>query len=93
VCDGGDGIPDADRDDVFQPFRRFGTRSAGTGLGLSLVRQIARRHGGDARYLGRTDARSCFSVTLPRSSPLGSTAASGRAGAGERLTRANASFE
>jgi signal transduction histidine kinase len=86
VCDRGEGIPDADRDDVFQPFRRVGTRSAGAGLGLSLVRQIARRHGGDARYLGRTGATSCFSVTLPASSPGGSTAPSGRAGDSERST-------
>jgi signal transduction histidine kinase len=55
VCDHGPGIPDAERERVFEPFHR--------GLGLSLVRQIARRHGGDARCAG-----SCFVVALPGAS-------------------------
>jgi signal transduction histidine kinase len=67
VCDRGPGIPDADREDVFRPFRRVGATesSTGAGLGLALVRQIARRHGGEARYLGRAQSRGCFVVTLP----------------------------
>jgi signal transduction histidine kinase len=50
VVDHGPGIPDADRERVFEPFYRVPNRNAatGTGLGLALVRQIARRHGGDA---------------------------------------------
>ena len=36
-----------------------------TGLGLSLVRQIARHHGGDARCTRLDDGRSGFLVTLP----------------------------
>jgi signal transduction histidine kinase len=66
VCDQGTGIPDAAGEDVFRPFRRLGaTEASGAGLGLALVRQIARRHGGEARYLGHDRSGSCFSVTLP----------------------------
>jgi signal transduction histidine kinase len=49
VSDSGDGIPTAEREHVFAPFYRpRGTRSRGSGLGLALVRQIARQHGGEA---------------------------------------------
>ena len=67
VCDRGPGIPDAEAEQAFEPFRRLGRAEAGggAGLGLALVRQIARHHGGEARYEGRRDGRSCFVVTLP----------------------------
>jgi signal transduction histidine kinase len=51
VSDRGDGIRPAERERVFEPFYRPGGRSeaaGGWGLGLALVRQIARRHGGSA---------------------------------------------
>jgi signal transduction histidine kinase len=66
VCDHGPGVPEAEHENVFRPFHRFpGARdSTGAGLGLSLVRQIARRHGGDARYLARARSGGCFAVTL-----------------------------
>ena len=52
VRDAGPPIPDAERERLFEPFyRRPGsTKATGAGLGLSIVRQIARQHGGDARY-------------------------------------------
>jgi signal transduction histidine kinase len=34
------------------------------GLGLALVRQIARRHGGDVICLPREEGGTCFRVTL-----------------------------
>jgi signal transduction histidine kinase len=41
------------------------SRRTGTGLGLSLVRQISRHHGGDVRCTRLDDGRSGFLVTLP----------------------------
>jgi signal transduction histidine kinase len=57
VRDGGKGVSDDERERVFEPFHA-GAR--GSGLGLSIVRQIARRHGGEARCDGNR-----FLVTLP----------------------------
>jgi len=68
ICDRGPGVPEAEREPIFTPFyRRAGASEAegGVGLGLSLVRQIARRHGGDVECLPRADGGSCFRVNLP----------------------------
>ena len=61
----GEGIPDAQREQVFAPFNRLRADSTGVGLGLALVRQIARLHGGDVAIAPRADAPVCFRVTLP----------------------------
>ena len=65
VCDHGAGVSEAERERVFEPFYRAGT-GQGSGLGLALVRQIAKRHGGDARCAPRDGQGSCFIVVLPR---------------------------
>jgi signal transduction histidine kinase len=65
VIDAGDGIPPSEREHVFLPFYRLGGDRKGTGLGLALVRQIARLHGGDAMATARPDARSCIVIQLP----------------------------
>jgi two-component system sensor histidine kinase TctE len=48
VEDDGPGIPPAERDNVFRPFyRALGTQVDGSGLGLSIVREIAQQHGAE----------------------------------------------
>ncbi|HLU29550.1 MAG TPA: ATP-binding protein [Glycomyces sp.] len=46
VTDHGPGIPEAERERVFERFRRGG-EAPGTGLGLPIARQIAQAHGGE----------------------------------------------
>jgi signal transduction histidine kinase len=68
VCDRGPGVPEAWRERIFEPFLRLpghAEREGGVGLGLALVRQIARRHGGEARCTAREGGGSCFSLVLP----------------------------
>jgi signal transduction histidine kinase len=69
VCDGGPGIAEPERERIFEPFYRIAGASeaaGGVGLGLALVRQIARRHSGDALCLPGGPG-ACLRVTLPLS--------------------------
>ena len=68
VCDRGPGVPEAMRERIFESFFRLpghAEQAGGVGLGLSLVKQIAARHGGSVRCEGREGGGSCFVLTLP----------------------------
>ena len=65
VADGGKGVPEAERERVFAPFYRLAGDTEGAGLGLALVQQIARLHGGDATVAPKSGYPSCFQVRLP----------------------------
>lgn len=66
VDDEGPGVPEADRERVFDRFQRLETHrgSPGIGLGLSLVRAIVLRHGGHVRLVDRAPGLG-VRVTLP----------------------------
>ncbi len=66
IWDSGRGVPEAEFESVFRPFYRprDNDGGSGAGLGLALVRQIARRHGGEARCAIH-NGRSAFVIILP----------------------------
>jgi len=69
VKDTGIGISSEDLPRIFERFYRCDqSRSeAGTGLGLSLARAIAKAHGGDIAVASRPGEGSAFTVTIPKS--------------------------
>ncbi|MBI3347923.1 MAG: HAMP domain-containing histidine kinase [Burkholderiales bacterium] len=70
VADRGPGVPAELRTRIFEPFYRLpghAEMAGGVGLGLSLVKQIAERHGGSVRCLARDGGGSRFVLFLPTS--------------------------
>jgi two-component system OmpR family sensor kinase len=69
IDDNGPGLPEAALEKVFEPFYRHeGSRSrktGGIGLGLAVVRTVARAHGGDATLLNRECGGMTARVELP----------------------------
>ena len=71
VVDTGLGIPDQDREHIFERFFRCDpSRSQpGTGLGLSFARAVARAHNGEITVASTPGEGSTFTVTLPKNPP------------------------
>lgn len=69
VTDQGVGIPEAERDRVFERFFRVDSarsrNTGGTGLGLSIVKHIVNNHGGDVRVWSQPGRGSTFTIRLP----------------------------
>jgi signal transduction histidine kinase len=69
VLDRGLGVPDGTEEKIFEQFYRahdsLSSGIQGSGLGLTLARQIARAHGGEVVYEPREGGGSCFTLRLP----------------------------
>lgn len=69
VLDRGPGVPAGSEERIFEKFYRaqdsLSSGIQGSGLGLTLARQIARNHGGDVTYSRREGGGSCFTLRLP----------------------------
>ena len=62
VTDNGPGIPDELQEKIFIPF--FTTKSEGTGIGLSLCRQIIRNHNGHLSILESRPGKTIFHIDI-----------------------------
>ena len=69
VCDTGVGVPEAQREAVFEAFTQAdpsdGRRHGGTGLGLTISRELARAMGGELQCLPPQGPGSLFRLTVP----------------------------
>jgi len=66
VTDNGPGIPEANRDKIFQPFFTTKPTGQGTGLGLSLSYDIVTKgHGGDIQVESKELEGSSFILQFP----------------------------
>jgi two-component system, OmpR family, sensor histidine kinase SenX3 len=72
VTDQGIGIPEEDRERVFERFYRIdparSRHTGGTGLGLSIVKHVVQNHGGDVRLWSQPGRGSTFTIRLPEAS-------------------------
>ncbi len=78
VQDHGKGVPPEQREKIFEPFYRLpgaSEKEGGVGLGLALVRMIARQHGGDVICRDPLPGFSgaCFAFTMPVRQPTNPT--------------------
>lgn len=68
VCDDGPGVPETERERIFERFYRAeGTKTIpGTGLGLAIVRRVAELHGGTPSLdTGLNGKGVCFRISFP----------------------------
>ena len=70
VADAGPGVPEEERERIFERFHRVERRGAaaypGLGLGLSIVQKVAHNHGGSVTVATGSEGGALFTLRLPR---------------------------
>jgi two-component system, OmpR family, sensor kinase len=66
ISDNGPGIPEDRREWIFEPFHRVRPSSQGSGLGLSIVRQVVEQHGGSVTVSSSLTGGARFLVRFSR---------------------------
>lgn len=64
VSDSGPGVPEKDRERIFEPFFKEPPNKAGHGLGLAIVAEIMRIHEGTVTTHNRVDGGAVFELTF-----------------------------
>jgi signal transduction histidine kinase len=68
IQDNGRGFDSSDSERIFERFERAHAEVRGSGIGLTLCRRIAERHGGSIAASGRAGEGAIFELTLPAGS-------------------------
>jgi two-component system sensor histidine kinase HydH len=64
VRDSGPGVPEDERERIFEPF--YTKRVRGTGLGLAVAKRVVELHRGTISVVNAPDGGAVFRVALPR---------------------------
>jgi len=63
ISDNGPGIPEKERENIFEPF--YTMKSSGFGLGLANAKKIVEQHNGSIRVIDKEGAGACFEILIP----------------------------
>ena len=64
IADNGKGIPEEDKNKIFEP--KFTTKSSGMGLGLPMVKNIVEAYNGNITFTSEINRGTVFTVTIPK---------------------------
>jgi signal transduction histidine kinase len=67
ISDSGSGIPEKDREVIFEIF--YTTKTTGIGLGLAIARKILEQHKGSIRVDENTNKETVFEILIPVGGP------------------------
>ncbi|MFC2163360.1 ATP-binding protein [Acidobacteriota bacterium] len=63
ISDNGPGIPEKEKDNIFEPF--YTMKSSGFGLGLANAKKIVEQHNGSIKVIQKAETGACFEILIP----------------------------